>query len=254
MPLLFLGCFVLLAAYGIASTWLPNPGLTPEQQEWVKHPSGMPPSASWQRFPLLALTVVLDAIILSPVAVAVHRFILLGEIRKGLFFLSPVALRFAGLVALFNIIEQALAQFALTSSMFARSIMQITYWSAILWTLLVFPSIAVEEKSAGPARRLDTAIGRARGNFWLILRAMLLTVSPLAILSVAPYFAAMGGDTATVPQKTLAIMAQLEKWPYQLALSALSIMVVALGAAAASWLYGYAAKIPQPDDTGPGGQ
>src|SRR5262245_43529107 len=118
MPLIFLGCFVLLAALGIVGTLLPHPGLTPEQQDWVQHPSGMPPSGPWPYLVPLALTIILDAIVLSPVAVAVHRFILLGEIRKGLFFLSPVTLRFAGLVALFNIIEMVLTQFALTSSKF----------------------------------------------------------------------------------------------------------------------------------------
>jgi len=85
----------------------------------------------------------------------------------------------------------------------------------------------------------DVAIERAKGNFWLIVRSLFLTMFvlglPYAVFQVSyslmlmPFFLHAGAT-----QLWLSLC-------YVLINNAFKIAILALGATTASWLYGYAA-------------
>lgn len=242
MAPLFLSCLAALLAITFASQWLthnPSPLLTPDQVAWLNHPSGLLPPWFWRVFPRTVFWELVDAIILAPVAVAVHRFILLGEVRKGVIFVSPVTLRFAALAAVFAILQIVIGLFQLTFSPLTGAVVNIAYWSCGIWTLLTFPSIAVEEPFSNAARRLDVAIGRVKGSFWLTVRTMfmtvLLVVLMIGVYETAPFF--MDPRALKDPATT---MERYTGWPFEIAMIVAMILMTALGAAAASWLYSYA--------------
>lgn len=242
MAPLFISCLAILLAISFFSRWLqhnPSFKLTPDQESWLKHPSGQLPIALWRSFPMTIFWEIVDAIILAPVAVAVHRFVLLGEVRKGLIFISSATLRFAVLAASLAVLEMALGLFGLGISPFAHTMFNVVYWSCVIWTLLAFPSIAVEEPFGSVARRMDVAIGRVKGNFWLIVRTMLLTVF-LIFLAIGLYETIPFLMDPQALQHPQAMMDRYTAWPFEIVMTAAMVLMTALGAAAASWLYSYA--------------
>lgn len=242
MAPLFLCCILLLTAVSFFMGGQSHP--SPAQEAWIRHPQGLPPSMnSWKTYALLGFSLVLNSILLAPVAVAVHRFILLGETCKGLFFLNRITLRFSALMALFYFIDIGVTALRLKSSPIAAFFVPLIYWSFIAWTLMLFPSIAVEEQSTSFAKRLDTAIGRVKGNFWLIVRAGLLTALPPFLILLLVVFTYSFSDPKGQASANALILG-MSSLPGLLALSALSAVSIALGAAVASSIYGYASGKP----------
>jgi len=232
---LFLGSLALLVLINTRSVWLPG------YQAWVSQLPGGPLGLA----NALILTIVefLGLILLAPLAVAIHRFVLLGEMCKNPILFNRTSLRFAALLVLFELAKLAGALVQLRISTVVGVLYQIGCFIVICWTLLVFPSIAVEEKTADGLFR--TAAARARGNSWLIARSLLLTVYPLAVVWVVLLltynFSLMALLRSGVPQSLLSCC-------YVLINNCFKIALIGLGAATASWLYSYAApRLAQPD-------
>ena len=242
MPLLFLASFVALLACSYAVQWLPGGELTAADQEWMKHPSGPPPNF-WRAMPSYAFSGLLYGVILAPLAVAVHRFVLLGEVQQKPFFLTKVTLQFALLFAFFQLAQSFLI-LSMALSIMAHTLSNLIYGAAVCWTLLVFPSLAVEEPSDNFARRLDTAIGRAKGRFWLILSSLLLTVVLLFLVSVTvvtwPTFTEIQNNPSAATEA-------FRSWPFIAWSDVIMIAITALAAATASWLYSHATGKMPPD-------
>ena len=245
MPLLFLSCFTILIAGSYAVQWLPGSELTAADQEWMKHPSGPPPNF-WRAMPSYALSGLLHGVILSPLAVAVHRFVLLGEVQQKPFFLTKVTLQFALLFAFFPLIHYCLVIFMFGGPM-GSTLANVIYCSAVCWTLLVFPSLAVGEPSDNFARRLDTAIARAKGRFWLIAGSLFLTAFLLFLTSMMVVAWPAFTPSAEIQNNPSATIELFESWPVIAASDAVMIATTALAAATASWLYSYATGKRPPD-------
>jgi hypothetical protein len=120
--------------------------------------------------------------------------------------------------------------------------MNLGYWVLVLWTLLLFPSVAVDEPSSSAAKRLDTALERTKGNFWLTFRALFLTLAPLVLVMSLVFLVPMFKEGINPARDPSADVARFGTWPYLLWGAAGGILLVALGASAASWLYSYAAS------------
>jgi hypothetical protein len=240
----FLTAFLLLVAVSFVINQLSHllPFTPTDYARHLVKPGPVPLGGMLLLLAFTTVSTILSAIILAPVAVAIHRFILLGETRTGLYTVTAISLRFAAWVALFRVTMQLfqMLQFLRPGSYFLVSLINLGYWVLVLWTLLLFPAVAVEEYSDGAAKRLDIALERTKGNFWLTLRAMLLTLAPLvlvmSLIVVVPMF--KGGLNAT--RDPAADVARFGTWPYLLWGGVSTIALVALGAAAASWLYSYA--------------
>jgi hypothetical protein len=232
---LFLGSLALLVLINTRSVWLPG------YQAWASQLPGGPPGLA--NALIITTAEFFGLILLAPLAVAIHRFVLLGEKCKNPILFNRTSLRFAALLVLFELAKLAGALVQLRISTVAGILYQIGCFIVICWTLLVFPSIAVEETTANGLFR--TAAARAQGNSWLIARALLLTVYPLAVvwavLLLAYRFSLMALLRSGIPQSLLSCC-------YVLINNCFKIALIGLGAATASWLYSYAAHRPaQPE-------
>jgi hypothetical protein len=125
-----------------------------------------------------------QAAIGAPLAVAVHRLILKGEVTPGIISLNrPYQWLFFVWLCAF-----ALAQFALAGAMgvsrFLGFIFAIGWFIFFIKSALIFPAIAIEVPSGDWRERLRTSWKQMDGNFWLLFRALLISFLPLILAFV----------------------------------------------------------------------
>lgn len=225
MPLFFLACVALLMVSETISNHLASMS-----------------RAFWVDQVLLLVALVPRTVLLSAAAVAIHRFILLGETRPG-GAMVPAVLRFTGWTLLLQLamILAYGAALALPEQQlsFAQKMVTLGYLVLVPWIVLLFPGVAVDEPAASVLDRLKIAIRRARGNFWWITRAMILTMLPLflgllVIVFVGNMITGRPPSGAPLPATTLLTYLSIG--------AAAVILIPALAAAAASWLYRFATQ------------
>lgn len=245
LPLLFIAILILGAAFGVAAL-----GIAP-----VKTALTVP---KFEDFSLATLGAYLGAQITAvlfwsaltaPLAVAIHRFILLGQTR-----LAPAEVRrfFAWLAALLLGVMAARDFCLLMASVaFVRTLSEVlvTIGAVIVAVqiALIFPAIAIGVPAASAEQRLDSGFRMAEGNFWLLLRTLLLTQLPLIILRIALARIAAGPapgallpgqePPAPPPITVLRLIASGT-------LGVTSVAAIALLAATLSWLYAAKRKDP----------
>ena len=179
---------------------------------------------------------IVQAVIAAPLAVAMHRFILLGETRRFTF-ATRLTMRFAAWIFLLQIPVMILAWLILfagpaTALVPLLTVVLIALLLFLMQTLQLFPAVAVQEPSETVSARLETALERAEGMFWLALVALVLTFLPIGVVQAV----AMRVSVKLVAHAPLVV---------PLAKAALGIVTVALAAAAVSWLYSYGAHKPK---------
>jgi hypothetical protein len=174
-------------------------------------------------------------VILAGVAVPVHRFILLGE--SGMHLYPALVLRSAAWLVPFYLLWMVLPMAGISSGDPVTSLMTMLNWAswiAFVWILLLFPAVAVGEES-DERKRVETAIRRARGNFWLFLRSLLITLAPaflaLPVILLVMNFMQAPLDAGPITAGTL--------WLVQAGGWAFLVLISALGAAVASRLYSH---------------
>jgi len=244
LPFLFIATLILGAAFGAAAL-----GIAP-----VKSALTVP---KFEDFSLAKLSVYLGAQIaavlfwsalIAPLAVGTHRFVLLNQTRLAL---AEVRNFFLWLVALLLSVMAA-RDFCLLMA----SVSFVRYLSEALVTIgaviiavqiaLIFPAIAIGVPAASAETRLDSGFRMAEGNFWLLMRTLLLTQLPLIVLRIVlariaagptPAAPLPGQDPLPPPVTVLRLIAAG-------ALGATSIVAIALLAASLSWLYAAKRKNP----------
>ena len=173
---------------------------------------------------------VLRLLALAPLAVAVHRFVLLGE-RSPLLPLRPLErlLRFAGWLLVLGLLYSLPGVAVLLPSKLAAAIgaIALVIASMVVTTrlVLVFPAVAI-----GTARSsVALSWAATRWQFWRIVGVLLATTVPAQLLLVGVVLLiARSGPGTAITNLTVAMPL----------LDALFMAVVtALGAAAASWLF-----------------
>jgi hypothetical protein len=245
MPLLFIVTLVLGAAFGAAIL-----GVAPVKAALT--------ALKFEDFSLKTVSIYLGAYslallfwsaLVAPLAVAIHRFILLNQTR-----LARAALRnfFFWLAGLLLAVLAARAFCLLMASVaFVRSLSEflVTIGALIVAVqiALIFPAIAIGVPAASTEQRLDSGFRMAEGNFWLLLRTLLLTQLPLTILRVVllrisagppPGVLLPGQELPPPPPMTLLRLIAAGMT------GALSIVAIALLAATLSWLYAAKRKDP----------
>jgi len=170
----------------------------------------------------------------APLAVTMHRYILLGEVPRlpamtgqtRTFFLWLVGLQLAVLVArLFPLVMSAV--------MFVRRLSEFLISIGVLivalWIATIFPAVAVDEASASAENRIDTSFRRMDGHIWLLVRGTCLAFLPFVLLffllerAMAP--AAKAGATMHILPLLAAVAGMLQ------------IVWILVAAALASWLF-----------------
>jgi len=237
---LFLGSLFVLIVVASRGLWLP--GYAAWQKQLLTEMSPF-------IFSLIMTSVsnTISLILLAPLAVAVHRFVLLGEVRKTPYFFNRTSLKFAGMLLAFQILGFLVLPLQLWGAPRAITLFHsLAYFAIVCWTMLVFPAVAVEEKNA--KGRLRTAILRARGNFWKILRCMLL----ISIVLGLPWFVLLMSYNICLGKLLQSGVPQFLLSSYYLLMNnAFRLLLAALGAATVSHLYSYAAHRAQEPEVQP---
>jgi hypothetical protein len=236
---LFLVTYVLMAGLGIAidrlSAILSIPSID-ALKEIVTAGRRLPWLGVSEAIGRDVVVCIVQAVIAAPLAVAMHRFILLGETRRFTF-ATRLTMRFAAWIFLLQIPVMILAWLILfagpaTALVPLLTVVLIALLLFLMQTLQLFPAVAVQEPSETVSARLETALERAEGMFWLALVALVLTFLPIGVVQAV----AMRVSVKLVAHAPLIV---------PLAKAALGIVTVALAAAAVSWLYSYGAHKPK---------
>ena len=188
------------------------------------------------------LAVLLWSALVTPLAVAIHRFILLDETRPAR---AEMWNFFCWLAGLLLAVVAARAFCLLTASVsFVRFLSEflVTIGALIVAVqiALIFPAIAIGVPAASTEKRLDSGFRMAEGNFWLLMRTILLTQLPLMILrvvliriSAGPAPGALTPGQALPPPPPITVLRLIAAGTA----GAISIAAIALLAATLSWLY-----------------
>lgn len=177
------------------------------------------------------------AFIVAPAVVAMYRFILLNDADHFSFLV-------AGRYAIWSFAITGLAMFFAWMGAFVPQMilafllvcpLAIGLAILIIKSMLLYPAVAVSEKSASAFSRIETAFKRSGGMFWLTVGALALTLLPVGLIEgaalyefgrSASLYAELGGGVVTV-------------------------FYVVLTAAVASYLYSYAAHRNFPNYASP---
>ena len=183
-----------------------------------------------------------EAVIATPVAVAMHRLILKGEVTAGI-----ISLRhsyhwlFLAWVCLFLLAQNVLITLARSETAFGFA-MIVAIGIAILGlrSALLFPAIAIEEQGAGWWTQLVASWRKMDGHFWLFVRALLVSLIWLIALFVLYMFAVLivglliASLSSVIEAKTLEVAGSVFAAAMAGILAPVGVM---LPAGIASWLY-----------------
>lgn len=200
---------------------VPLPGTTPDA-------ATTPDSHAMMIALLVGLPMVfVNCAIMAPLAVAVHRFVVLGERTPMLPLRLPSrTLPYAACAVLFSLGYDVPILFrtlpvpydALVSTLVAFAVLIVS-----MRLTLLFPQIAV----ASSGERLRTHWNALRWRFWNTTTILALTLAPVAVLQLLATLALFGRiDTRTLSTASASPLMEVSAAPY-----------VALGAAAMSWLF-----------------
>lgn len=198
----------------------------------IVSPPGQEPATESYGAALLSLIAFLpvsfaNALILAPLAIAMHRFVMLGE-RRALLPLRPLSrvVGYAAWVTLFSTCLALPVIFVTTPTPAQVLVVGLGFAVVLVATTrltLLFPQIAIG-RTGEPLRTLWTT---TRWRFWNTAIVLVLAVMPIVVLQFLVMLAVFGTITATT-------IAEVGDMPL---VSALNALYVALGAAAASWLF-----------------
>ena len=183
------------------------------------------------------------AVISAPLAIAVHRLILLGEVTPGIISLrrSYHWLFFAWLCAitLTSSLLREVASFIGGSALIIPEFVILICVAVFgIKSSLVFPAIAIEVPAETEDRRLGASWLQMKGKFWLLVRAIILTFLPLFLLALLT-----GGIIG---------LTHVANWPTVIKDAAglaivagiLQPIFIIMAAAIASWLYAWIQQHP----------
>ncbi|HWY61543.1 MAG TPA: hypothetical protein VNW15_06555 [Rhizomicrobium sp.] len=149
-------------------------------------------TATLVQIAIAVLVLFLRMLILAPVAVAVHRFVLLGERTPGIISLRPsytrrfalwlcaISLAFFAVAALGAALSLSFVLGARGKLFFFVSLIAAIVCS--VFSVLVFPSIAIDESSSGWRGRLGASWRRMDGHFWLFVGLSLVAILPIVLV------------------------------------------------------------------------
>lgn len=179
---------------------------------------------------------ILRAIIAAPLAVALHRFILLGEVRR-FYFISRLSLRVTRWLLLLElpvIVLSWLILFATGSTGLVPllSLLMFALVVFLLQTLQILPGVAVEEPSETPSGRIETALERAENMLWRTVLIFVLAFLPVILLQA-------------IAVRAGAKLAEHAPLIVPVARAAAGFITATLAASVISWIYSYTAHRPR---------
>jgi hypothetical protein len=238
MPFVFIACAVLLAlcTYGIdsAGTQILSAGLLRSDYH--------APTVAMALSGKIAL-IFADSILLAPVAVAVHRNVILNDVPKqARDVLHRRVLLFAcwlfGLQLFSSADELAALVFGTIDNRFLIVVYYVVVFVVSLRCALIFPAVAVEAPSDNWRERFKESWSQTRGHFWRLFFVTVLTAFPLVLIAFVVVF----GVVLTLLDTS--IVGPIALLPLALFGALSEVTAIALGAGVASWIYLWALDHP----------
>ncbi len=234
---LFLSAAVLYVMFGVADRWIMD-GLTSISDNW-------PHAALVLAFGAIGLLeMAIDALLLAPVAVAVHRFVLLEEVSPGFTVLrQPCIGNFVIWTFWLEVALNAVDLFeALADNWFIGVLGTVALFVLFARTLLIFPAVAIDVPAVSASDRIEASLSSSRGLFWATVFTVIMAILPLGLIEFAAVFLdflhLMQPNWTGVPQfDALLISAVLGDFVHPLLAGVL--------AAVASWIYLWARDHPR---------
>jgi hypothetical protein len=232
MPVLLVSAMILSLALGFAQTQVLS-------HFPINLRQAMP--ISLMRYFITLIVGLVSSFIQAPVAVAVHRFILLGETTGGIISLRPMHTRYflAWLILIHMFVSLPLVFQVTLPRGFAAFAMVALVTVAGMTTVrvsLIFPAIAIDASSQNWRERLATSLKQTSGHFWLIFMAGVLVAIPFAVIStVTIIWQALDnlGHAGISPRAGF----QTLSWPLIAYSAIIEPIWVVMAAAVLSWTY-----------------
>jgi hypothetical protein len=233
MPALFLAAFFVAILLALALIYLRPDHLT--QSGYLPSPLDLA---------IAVANILAWSALTAPVAVAMHRFVLLGQTTTDvlsfaprhtkLFFLWAVALQLV-----FDTVQGASGLLFSHYFIFLRVLAVIAVLMASVHLAMIFPAVAIEDGDDDWQARLAKSWRQMEGNFWLFIRAAIVTFLPMIVLWVIVIIvmALFGMMARGIIDESFPVLPRL--W-LSATLAVLAVLSIALGAALASWTYAWA--------------
>jgi hypothetical protein len=199
----------------------------------------------------------LKAAVVAPLAVAMHRFILLDAVTRGVLSFAPrhtwMFFGWTFAVQLFSLLLTQPSQLLLLqhgTSPSARLlgslvilVSALVLWIVSIYPAMIFPAVATDVPSAGPLARIATSVRQMRGHFWQFIGGGVVSILPLLI----PFFIVtlwlqrvmMQGALLHGMSHGALLSGAAGNWFLVICLigGVETVVVVAVAAAVASWTY-----------------
>jgi len=240
MPLLFV---LFLALQIVVATAIV---LVPGMQSWMVRPkpADITVLLALKHIASRGLALILAGAVTAPLAVAVHRFILLQQrgVRR-----APTINLFFWMMGLQLFFLAAFSFSLLASSVgFVRGLIDLIIFIGLVIMIYklaaMFPAIAIEVPARSAEDRIDQSFSLMEGRFWLWLKTLLLTLLPfiviMLVMMIVGRFRAPHDAAATA--KAAAVVIKQPK-PALLAVAvvgaAIQTLLATLLSSMTSWLY-----------------
>ena len=190
------------------------------------------------------VSILLLSVVAAPAAAAIYRFILLGEVTRGLPSWRPAHTRhlfiwIAGLWATYTLLHRF--PLVMSAVMFTRSmaelIVTIISLIVIVQLSMVFPAVAIGVPSQSTEKRIDASIRLMDGNFWRLAGAFILCLVPLTVLHYLAAMIATGGHLKLL--RTLSDPANSARLALGITTGATDMVAVLVVASLLAWFYAW---------------
>ena len=241
MPVLFASAFVLFLLLQMFALVLVNHAV-------------MRTLPVWSFFAGAFVQNIASSLLTAPVAVAVHRWVLLNDVQPGGLSWKPPYTRLFFLWALgLHLVYMAMSlpSMAFTAGMVRSGIVGtrpqpgvflnllpiLAVLIASIYLALVFPDVAIGEPSISWIARAKVSMARVRGNFWLLVRAAILAFLPVIVIQIILVLVENRlSGRVVITADLLSPAAAVRTLVYGVT----ALLSVGIAAATVSWLYSWA--------------
>lgn len=194
------------------------------------------------------ISILLLSALAAPAASAMYRFILLGEIARGLpSWRGPHTTQLffwiAGLWAGYTVAHRF--PLVMSSVMFTRHLSElivlILSLIIVVQLSMVFPAIAIGVPARSLEKRIDASIRLMEGNFWRVAGAFVLTLIPLLLLHVLAALIATGGHLKLL--RELSDPANPARLALGITTGATDMVAVLVVASLLAWSYAWVRRV-----------
>lgn len=240
MPLLFVSAMMLATILSVAPFYVP--GLI---NLMMVAPKSITPDQTWPALGLRTAASLVWALLAAPVAVAMHRFILLDRVTRGpVSWLPRYTLAFAAWLAVLRLLFALVRAPVLFLHDTGAELMVIGCLSIAMivvgvFLAMLFPAVAVEAPARSLSARLETSMEQMSGHFWLLVWTGILALLPLMVPAIVLGATMLVGFTRSAAAGLVTAKPPVSVMVTLGVLAALQIVNIAVTAAAVSWLYSW---------------